>query len=313
MHFRSARRIVRNVPLILSILAAMTVAGAAEKPVLPEVVPFENDGIAYKIDYSDFLAKRYEFALHGGCYQVSMSQQLGEGHGVAEDGIWREFMTRTICMDDWGTTIRDTAGEDHFEVAVPAVILHAGVRDGTEGVVATVAVNGHVESLDPALLNQLATGVAAGLLPAGVGEREEFVNLARHYSSDGWYHQALPLFQAAQELAGDRYTMPDLPGPVPLSCWKPCLQCAVYAGGTVVGGAALAASCATTFGATCIGGAVGVVRMAAGTLVSCSNCRDCRGGGRLPACGEGYSICCDKQCCSDSAPPPDCGPTDQNR
>ena len=301
MQFRSAKTIVRGVLFVFCSLAALSTAGAVEKPPLPEVVHIEHNGAFYKIDYSDFTGNRFSSALGGGCYEVALSRRSGDGGKTT----WRGVFTRTICLDDWGVTIRDAAGPDSFEFGIPKAALLPDVRDITGDVMVSVSVNGHVEELKPALFYQLATSIASGALPTGVEDYVEFANLARHYSEDGWYHQALPVFQTLQEEVADRYLIPEPDGLVP-TCWQPCTTCGLSALGTVVGGTALAATCATTFGATCVGGAVGVVSLALRTVVACDACRICRGDD--PRCSPGYSTCCENQCCKDGVPLPDCDP-----
>ena len=298
MQLRSTKKIVPCVLFVFCSLAALFTAGAVEKSPLPEVVHLEHNGAFYKIDYSDFTRNRLSRALDGGCYEVSLSRR-------SEGKSWKELLIRTICLDDWGVTIRDAAGPDIFEVGIPKAALLSNVSDIPTDVMATVSVNGHIEELDQTLLYQLAIGVAGGTLPAGVEDRVEFANLAWHYSEGGWYHQALPLFQTLQEVVADRYLIPELDGSVPMGCWQPCLTCGTAALGTLFGGTVLAATCATTFGATCIGGAVGVVRLAVATVVSCEDCRVCRS---EPECSTGYSPCCENLCCQDGIPLPDCAP-----
>ncbi len=298
MQFRSVQKIVRCVLFGFCSLAALSAAGAVEKPPLPEVVHIEHNGAFYKIDYSAFAGKRFSSALGGGCYEVSLSRR-GEGK------TWKELLTRDICLDDWGVSIRDAAGPDNFEFGIPKAALLPDVKNIPGDVMVTVSINGHVEELQAVLLYQLATSVASGALPAGVEDYVEFANLARHYSDDGWYHQALPVFQTLQDEVADRYLIPELDGLVP-TCWQPCATCGVSAIGTVVGGTALAATCATTFGATCLGGTVGVVNLALRTVVACDECRICRR--EDPLCSPGYSTCCENQCCKDGVPLPDCGP-----
>jgi hypothetical protein len=138
----------------------------------------------------------------------------------------------------------------------------------------------------------------------------EFANLVWNYSEGGWYHQVLPVFHTMQEEVADRYLIPELDGSVPMSCWQPCATCGISAIGTVVGGTALAATCATTFGATCVGGAVGVVSLALRTVMACDACRVCRGEDPEPECSLGYSPCCEDQCCKDDTILPECDPAE---
>jgi hypothetical protein len=331
MQFRSARKMVHSVLFTLIALAALSVSVANEKPPLPHELTFEHGDAVYRIDYSNFFLNRAEFAREGGCYKIAISRladsfavdagslyqgavqriRITGAEATTPDGGWQPVLVRTTCLDDRGLSITDAAGPDLFELYIPKQALMMESSLGADGLLATVALNGHVEELDLAILNQVATGVAAGVLPTGIENRKEFINLASNYSAGGWYHRALPIFQALQKTVAAQFQVPAMEGPVPNSCWKPCTMCGVSAVGTIVGGTALAATCATTFGATCVGGTVGLVRLAAGTVVSCSECRDCRrggGGGGGQNCSEGFSPCCEEMCCRDGEPPPDCGP-----
>ncbi len=226
------RRIAPSVLFLIACLVALSVAGAVERAPLPRVVQFEHGGVLYKLDFTDFYEKRLSFALDGGCYQVSISKgslnhrsvgqpfdqddlqavRILDGPLRAEAASWNEVFARTTCLDDREFTIRDEAGPDRFEFNIPRVALMVDVGDIPDGVMATVSVNGHLEELEPALLYQLATGVAAGAVPPGVEIRPEFTNLAWHYSADGWYHRALPVFQEMQAVVGDRYEIPEMGG-----------------------------------------------------------------------------------------------------
>ncbi len=331
------RRLFRktlNWVTFMFLIGAVASAGYAAEglPLLPQVLQFESGGNLFQVDYSDYFQARTRFSEEGGCYEIRLTGTLENGAAGAalpslddlgsmtflagdvdetgSAGATRvALFTRTTCLSIDGVRIIDEAGPDQFEMELPWSSLKEDPQEGIGVPAITVRINGYTELLDSATVDALAAAQGSGSDPAWLESRPEFISIADRFHSLRWYGRVLPLFQEAQFRAASRFRLPDLEGAIPLSCWKPCTMCALNAAGTIVGGTALAASCASTFGATCVGGAVAVVRMAAGTLIACDDCRECRGGGgggKGGECPKKYHECCKGKCCSDENPPKEC-------
>ncbi len=300
---------------------------AEEKAALPDIVYLEQSGTTIRVDYSDYLQTRREFLQGQGCYQVVFSASVApgadpsglfSGHGIMPTLVreppdlpgsaWSDIWEHKVCFDESEVTVEGTAGPDTVRLLVPM----GGLLQSASGVhqeeQALVSVNHHSVPFSSAYVDQLAAAVASGYVPESLWDSPGMADLASHLNRDGWYSRTMPVVAAVQGVVSDHHVIPDPSGLGLKGCWKPCVNCAALSGGLLVALPAVAASCGATAGAGCVAGGVGIMRLAVGTVTSCSDCLECRrrdGGG---GCKEGYHDCCEGHCCKDEDPPPDCGP-----
>jgi len=311
-------------------LTAALYASAEEQADLPNVIYLEQNGTKIRVDYSDYLKNRGGLMLGGGCYQVVLSALVEQGTDPSSlftglqvapvllggqpdmpGGSWSDLWVHRVCFNENEVTVEDTVGPDTVLLQVPLDGVLEAASGQHQEVYSRVVVNHHSVPFSQAYVDQLAAAVTSGYVPQSLLENPGMAELASHLDRDGWYFRAMPVLADVRRVVGDHYVVPPHTGLKLNGCWKPCLNCAALSGGLLIALPAVAASCGATAGAGCLAGGVGVMRLAVGTVTSCSDCLDCRrggGGGIGGGCKQGYHDCCEGKCCRDGSPPPDCGP-----